>query len=262
MSICVSVKARDGVVLGTDSMAQVWMRDPSGQVGVAKTYSNARKLFQLGDLPVGVMSYGAANVGDRSIEGLLREFPVKRARSIRTTADNLLEFVETVYSDAFKAAPDEQKPVVGFFVAGYSPNRRFPEEWEFVLPRDDKVKEVRPKGLFGASWRGDTLPFTRLYFGFDPRMRQLLEEMSVSEDVRRAVFDENRFKTVIPYNAMPVQDAINFADFVLRTTIGYVSFQAGVPTCGGPLQVAVILPETGFQWVAEPKFTLGGQFYG
>ena len=52
---------------------------------------------------------------------------------------------------------------------------------------------------------------------------------------------------------MPVQDAINFATYILDTTIGAVRFAPGVAPCGGPLQVAAVIPDEGFHWVAKPK---------
>lgn len=263
MTICASVKVRDGVVLATDSMAQLYMRDENGQMHVAKTYSNARKLFQIKKLPVGIMSYGAANIGERSIEGLVLEFSEQTSeKEIEKIGNSFLGFLRIIYDEALGDRSPEEGPPVGFFLAGYSPKSPFPEEWEFVLPEDSQVREVRPKTAFGASWRGVSIPFTRLYYGFDPRTRQLFEDLNVPEDARRAVFDEERFKITVPYQAMPVQDAINFAEFVVRTTIGLSSIEIGVPSCGGPLQVAVILSESGFEWVTERRFTIGGGSYG
>lgn len=60
----------------------------------------------------------------------------------------------------------------------------------------------------------------------------------------------------IVFDGMPVQDAVNFAAFIVRTTIGMATFEAGSPTCGGPLQVATIFQETGFEWVLEPAIAV------
>ncbi len=74
MTICASVKVRDGLVLATDSMSTIQGQVDGGQVAVLKNYSNARKLFQIGDMNIGAMSYGAGNIGNRSIQGLMTEF--------------------------------------------------------------------------------------------------------------------------------------------------------------------------------------------
>jgi hypothetical protein len=55
---------------------------------------------------------------------------------------------------------------------------------------------------------------------------------------------------------MPVQDAVNFAVYLLETTIGWTSFALGAPATGHPLQVATILPEAGFVWVARPELRI------
>jgi hypothetical protein len=55
MTIVASVKVRDGLALGTDSMTNI-VSTTGGARNVLKTYSNARKLFQLGDWPIGVMT--------------------------------------------------------------------------------------------------------------------------------------------------------------------------------------------------------------
>lgn len=49
---------------------------------------------------------------------------------------------------------------------------------------------------------------------------------------------------------------INFAAFVLRTTIDFATFEIGQPSCGGALQIAAITQENGFEWISEPKLSL------
>jgi len=44
------------------------------QGNVLKAYSNASKLFQLGDRPIGVMTWGVGNIGELSIGGVVRDF--------------------------------------------------------------------------------------------------------------------------------------------------------------------------------------------
>lgn len=55
---------------------------------------------------------------------------------------------------------------------------------------------------------------------------------------------------------MPVQDAVNFAVYILETTIGWTTFAVGAPATGYPLQVATITPDNGFTWVAKPELRL------
>jgi hypothetical protein len=208
------------------------------------------------------MTYGQGNIGNRSIEGLVLDFagtPEADVDTVEETARNLFDHVQMFYGTEFAETPVEQRPIIGFFVAGYSQEEPFTEEFEFVLPRDDEPSPVRGAEEFGASWRGVDAPFTRLTRGFDPYVIPArLGEAGLNEEAVNRVLDADGLQTFFVLEGMPVQDAINFAVFLLETTIGWSTFAAGVALCGGPLQVAVILPDTGFTWVARPELSIGG----
>jgi len=253
MTICTSVKVRDGLVLGTDSMTQIWGQDDQGNRFPVKNYANARKLFQIGKLPIGVMTHGLGNIGPRSVYGFLRDFSLRYTEEsniseidVESVARELYKFIAQAYDEQFGDGP---KALLGFFIAGYSSDTSFPEEWEFQLPHDQEIRQVRPITQFGASWRGIVPPFTRLYQGYDPRIMEELKKLNVSEEVINVL---SKYVSPIVYDGMPVQDAVNFAVFILQTTIGVATFEIGTPSCGGPLQIATILPEKGFCWVKEP----------
>lgn len=266
MTIIASVKARDGIVLATDSMSQLTVRNETGQIGVIKTYCNARKLFQIRKLPIGIMSFGLGNIGTRSIESLVLEFSrrlgvlVKHASTVEAVSRGLDRFIRGIYNEAFEAVPIEEKREhlkLGFFISGYSPKKYLANEWEFELPDIKDIREVRLEDKFGSSWRGIPVPFMRLYNGFDPRIRDALREEGVADEVWQRVLELKRWRMPIAYDGMPVQDAINFAVYILETTIGAATFELGAaPSCGGPLQVAVVRPDVGWQWVREPELTI------
>jgi len=258
MTIVASVKVRDGLILGTDSMTQISAPTPEGGVTVLKAYSNARKLFQVGDIPIGVMTYGLGNLGNRSIEGLVLDFSRNaEPGSVENVSRGLYDYVKEQYDNVFEGVADEQRPVLGFYIAGYTQGEAFPEEFEFLLPRDPEPFRARDVETFGASWRGVDAPFMRLYKGFDayvipPR----LAEKGMSQEDIDAVLESEGLETQVLFDGMPVQDAINFAVYILDTTIGWTTFQLGAPACGRPLQVATILADTGFIWVAKPELTV------
>lgn len=266
MTIIASVKVRDGIVLATDSMTQISTRLETGEVRVIKAYSNARKLFQIRDLSIGTMSHGIGNIGPRSIENLVLEFSrrldelVAQPWTVEAVARGLYGFIRGIYDEAFQGLTNEQRErelVLGFFLSGYSPKAVFAQEWEFVLPRATDVHRVRQDEAFGSSWRGITLPFERLYNGFDRRIVDALREAGVAGEVIQRTLSIERWRMPIAYDGMPLQDAINFAVYILETTIGAATFEVGVaPTCGGPLQVATILPDTGWQWIRQPELAI------
>jgi hypothetical protein len=252
MTIVASVKVRDGLTLATDSMSHITATSPEGQPQFVTYYENARKLFQVAELPVGVMTYGLGNLGQRSIEGIMLDFnKTGPGAEVSLVARQLFDFVKGRYDELFAEVPVDHQPALGFFVAGYSPGEAFPEEHEFLLPRDDEATPVRDQELFGAGWRGVDGPFVRLLKGADPLIGYRLAEKGANEDQLNELLGDLEMPVI--FDGMPVQDAINFAVYILKTTIGYTEFSVGVPPCGGPLQIATILPDDGFRWIAKPE---------
>jgi hypothetical protein len=67
MTIVVTVRVNDGIVLAADSATS--FIDGSGNV--AKVYNNANKIFNLVKVwPIGAMTYGAGGMGSASISTL------------------------------------------------------------------------------------------------------------------------------------------------------------------------------------------------
>ena len=262
MTIIASVKARDGIVLATDSMSQIINQDETGKIQVIKTYCNARKLFQIKDLPIGVMSYGLGNIGARSIESLVLEFSrdlmkhVVKPYKVEAISRGLYRFIKGIYDNAFQEIPIKKKREhlkLGFLIGGYSPRKFLAHMWEFELPDSKDINEVRKEDKFGSSWRGVPVPFCRLYNGFDPRIVKALRNAGVADDILQETLKLEKWRMPINYAGMPIQDAINFTVYILETTIGAATFELGIPSCGGPLQVAVILPHKGWEWIQEPE---------
>jgi hypothetical protein len=57
--------------------------------------------------------------------------------------------------------------------------------------------------------------------------------------------------------AMPIQDAIELAAFMVETAIRFVRFNLRAETVGGPVEVAVITKHEGFKWVKRKLFFTG-----
>lgn len=255
MTIVTCVKVRDGLVLGTDSMAHI---QRGGEFG--RAFTHATKLFQINDLPIGVMSYGLGNVGHRSIETLIREFEkTLRAsqNSVNSVANALFKFMKKHYDALTENSGDvENLPRLGIAVAGYGPGAVFAEQRQFELPHDEAPNTPLASEEFGATWWGVAAPFFRLSMGYGPLVRIRLEEAGLEPAVAGALLDDLAIDVF--FDAMPVQDAVDYASFVLNTTIEYTRFTTQVAPCGGPLQVATILPDQRFKWLARPEVRMKG----
>jgi hypothetical protein len=170
MSIVATVKVYDGIVLGAESMTQL-TANIEGQQQLIKSYENAQKIFEIGDLPVGVLTYGIGNIGRRSIESFVHEFsrsekarPDAKLVNLSEMARRFFDFIRGHYQNAFGALPVEQQPAMGFIIAGYSEGQHLASEFEFVLPQHNEPVPVRPQDDIGASWRGIGNPFSRIFF--------------------------------------------------------------------------------------------------
>jgi len=51
---------------------------------------------------------------------------------------------------------------------------------------------------------------------------------------------------------MPLQDAVDFSIFAIRTTIDAIRFQARPKNVGGPIDVLVITPD-GAEWIQRKE---------
>jgi hypothetical protein len=224
-----------------------------------KAYGNARKLFELRTKPgVGVLTYGAGNIGPRSVGSLIEEYSdrVEANTTVARIAEGLRDHIRPVYQQQFGALPVNQQPAMGFYVAGYSQEGPGGLELEFMLPQGE-VTDPRPNGGYGASWRGVPVPFGRLYSGIDGRVYDILAHAGVAQEaIERLRQEANQLASPIAFDGMPVQDAIGFCKFILDTTIGVCTYEVGVPSCGGPLQLAVITKRDGFMWVAKPEYSI------
>lgn len=259
MSIVASVKVYDGVVLGAESMTQL-MANVNGQAQFIKSYSHAQKIFQIADLPVGALTYGGGNIGNRSMESFVHEFSQSERgqendKSVGAIASRFLTFLRDYYTRGFGSVPEAQRPMIGFYLAGYSPDQPLASEWEFVLPQAQVAVPARDDQVVGASWRGVGVPFTRLFVGVDPRVDQILASLGLGQDVlqRFRQLAAEQLTSKVAFDGMPLEDAIAFCKYIIDTTIGAATYEIGVPSCGGPVNLAVI-GRTGFHWVSKPKF--------
>lgn len=262
MTICVSVRVPEGIVLGTDSMSTVTVKDTEGIPYVVKSYPNARKLFQIGDLPIGVFTYGLARIGNRSLMELIHQFSAaNQEQSVPLVANGLAEFINQAYSSEFP--PEAVQPTLGLYIAGYSKGSYNVHEREVIFPQQLVSKTVqRTGGENGVLWRGMEIPFYRLYIGCDPILLDSLSKDAVNAETINLVKEEKKYTMLIPFGNMHLQDATDFAVFVLRTTIGYNQFEVGLPICGGELQVAALSAVDGFQWIRESQLSITEDEHG
>jgi len=271
MTIAISLKVHNGIVLAADSATTLSTMGRTGERQVINIFTTARKIFNLykdKDVSFGLITWGEGGIGHASISTLAKEL---RDRLMGNENEEYSEyhieknnyklekvarlvrkyFFEELYYNEFK---DKQyKPSLGFIVAGYSSGENLPEEWEIVIEKGICPEPIliRPIHEIGLSWRGIVEPITRLVMGYGSKLPNALKETGMTEEQVNSIIKHinNRLNIPLVYAPMPIQDAIDLAVFLSEATVNYSRFTPGAPLVGGPIDVAAITKFEGFKWV-------------
>lgn len=281
MSICVSVKASEGLVLAADSAIAIEGRIGDGPPGILKTFEHVRKLSHIKDYPIGTLSWGTALVGPRSVYSLIKEWEydlpslqeeegkVKAKRfqdseadahysyTVKDRAQGLLGYILKYYDAEY--TDQEGRPFLGMLIGGFSAGSPHSEQWLFELPNRPELVEVRPdvngQPVFGANWFGRTDAIVRLHHGRDDHALQIISQRFgvPTEEIVELL---GPLQYAVPFAGIPLQDAIDYAVYLVNVVIGRFRFVVGAPLCGGEVDVAVVTPNN-FTWVKRKDWKVG-----
>ncbi|BFK81335.1 hypothetical protein I3900191A7_14800 [Clostridium baratii] len=267
MTIAISIKVNDGVVLATDSASTMMAQDMQGNIGVINIYDNANKLLNIHkDLPVGIITWGAGSIGTASITTIIKNFREEITKNnieididsytVSEIAILFKNYILEIYNEEFKDWP--QKPDVGFIIAGYSSNKIAEEQMiQFVDGNVIGPNLLREEGLCGITWQGQPEAITRLVSGAHPFLEQIIgNSRLVSPEniipLTQTIYSNSRAELVSP--AMPIKDAIDLAEFLVELTEKFVRFSPGAKTVGGPIEIASITAHEGFKWIKRKHY--------
>lgn len=273
MTIAISLKVHDGVILASDSAATLVSKDKSGNSIINNVYNNANKVFNLyKGLPIGCITWGAGSMGNASISTLAKDLRRQfmgddRSRSERKlvkekyTLERVAQearkfFYEETYLPEYKKNPFESS--TGFIIAGYSAGEGLAEEWQFTISNGNCTdpQALRPRDVTGVSWRGEPEAIQRLLLGFGTGLAETIKNMGLPEDQIDPVISNIRDSLEVQFAQppMPIKDAIDLAEYLVHTTIMYSRFSAGAPTVGGPIEIAAITKHEHFKWVKRKHY--------
>jgi hypothetical protein len=271
VTIAVAIKVNDGIVLASDSATSLSL--PGGPV--ANVYNNANKVFNLHKgLPIGAMTWGAGAIGPASIATLAkdvrRRFQVEPAHHswaldpmaylIEDVADRVHDFlVDEKFVPAFGPAGTPDRPYLGFLVAGYSSDADEPHLFVMdVGPADGDPVEILSSPDGGVHCWGMPEAINRIMNGFSLDTAQAVVNLNIGMDRPAAdqfVVDlQGQVGAQLVHPAMPIQDAIELAEFLVHTTIQYVRFSPGAAMVGGPIEIATVTKHEGFKWVQRKHY--------
>lgn len=237
MSLIITVYVREGLVMAADSRLTLTIPRalPGGKAHtLSLTASDSAKKLFLAPNNVGIATCGAADIGGVPIAGFVESFIVERLKPQPHTVQEVADLL-TVYMVSAGISPNTV-----FHVAGYEASGETLEQVLLqVNPAASQVVRLNPSGQQGANWHGEI-----------DVLQRLLNDVSLTQPGGQPPVSLPSFD--IPFEFFTLQDAIDFADFGIRSTIETLRFQAREKTVGGPVDVLVIRPDSS-EWIRQKK---------
>ena len=269
MTIAISLKVNDGIVLASDSASTIMGRDESGNLVVINIYEKANKIFNLKKgFPIGVISWGSGSIGQASISSLAKDFRtlLDKSDKYKFNPDNYTieeiakNFKDFIYNENYvKEFKDwKEKPALGFMIVGYSSNQPMAEEWKIDIRGGvcDGPYNIRKQNQIGITWNGEPEAINRIFLGYSSHLGKVLETAGLESNKIREILKAAKEQLTIPMvtAAMPIQDTTDLASFLVESTINFSKFAPGAATVEGPIEIAAITKHEGFRWVQRKHY--------
>jgi hypothetical protein len=151
---------------------------------------------------------------------------------------------------------------LSFLVGGYSSDGRLAEAYHVEIQQGGNCPSPQlvsdPDDVEAqVFWEGQPEAIDRLLRGYGGAPPEVLsEDLGVPDAQIGPAMDtiQHRLSTPLVHAAMPIQDAIDLAEFLVNLTIGYSRFCPGAPTVGGPIEIAAITKHEQFKWVRRKHY--------
>jgi hypothetical protein len=269
MTVCVAVCVHDGIVFAADSATSLVGSDAAGNAIVERVYKYGNKVFNLDKrLPIVAMTSGLGAIGNAPIHSLAKDF----RRELKKDDSNYLidpnnyklsDLVDSarsfLFEDRYKKAPAiNGDHSMQFWIGGYSSDRDVHELYRITIENGkcDAPEVLCNKGRCDIFWGGQPAAINRLVIGFDESLIQSLKDVGVPDAEMPALTQIIRAKTTAQmlHPGMPMQDAIELANFLVETTKGFVRFLPGADTVGGDVDIAVVTRHERFKWIQRKHY--------
>jgi hypothetical protein len=227
-------------------------------------FDNATKLLKVkGQDFVAAVTYGAGAFGrtePRTAHSYLPEFESELAGagegrlSVENFARELGAFFKRQWDTS--SMPLGAEPM-GFLVGGFDDGGIYGRVYEVSVPN---ILTPTERSVFGVAWGGQGETATRLLNGYDPTLFQRVKDELSLDDAAAADLQERikgQLGMPIPYQFLPLQDCVDLAILLVRTTARLQDFHIGIRGVGGAVDVATITRMEGFNPVQQKA--IGGE---
>jgi hypothetical protein len=243
MSFVIAVYVPEGIVMASDSRQSVTIegRNPEGKPFKVETVNSDAiiKTFLLEKHQVGISNFGQDLLGGIPIAGHIKRFIEEELTlkdDVTTVPKKLVEYFRKSFPEAD----------AGFHVAGYRKEGKVSVPYVHSCHVARNVVERRntkPDGsiTYGATWSGQ-----------GDILSSILIPVTVKDD--KGNDKVIRSPAPIIWDAMSLQDAVDFSIYAIRTTIDTMRFQARPKNVGGPIDVLVLTPEEA-RWIQRKQLS-------
>jgi len=224
-------------------------------------YDNANKLISFSAKEhqhVGVITYGQALIGRRTAHSFVPELELDLPDDrvpIREYAQQVSDFYLQQWNKHMPSPEKYPGADMSFAVAGYDPNKPYGRVFVFSVPNSPNPIEQN-EDEFGLTWGGEIQIVHRLIKGVDPQLSTVLKDSSKLDDndIQRITKEvRNNLSYVFPYEILPLQDCVDLAILLIRTTIDFQGLALGVRGVGGMIETATITRTNGLEFVQRKR---------
>jgi hypothetical protein len=283
MSLGIAFKGAEGVVLAADSrvtlatVAQGNLGVPGlpQQLLVTATFDNATKLLETkSQRYVGAVTYGAGVIGQRAprtANSFVPEFERELERELKKDVNGQPERLPVEkfakrFADFFlkqwktSGMPDELPPGQDmiFLVGGYDPDAAYGRIFEIFIPNRPVPNELIPD-QFGAAWGGQREITDRIIQGFDAQLPGLVQDLlNIPVQQRDPALEaklKSKLQLSIPWQFLPLQDCVDLAIFIVKSTVNLQKWLVGLRGVGGVVDVATITRTEGFKAIQRKEIS-------
>jgi len=223
LSIVVSVYVPGGIVMAADSRLCVVRHHAAGRDGEQPQAErlvlsdSANKVIYLSTCRAGILTYDTGIIENESIESHLLQFEQEQVEP-DTPIEELAGRLRRCFRNRIPRIP------VGFIIAGYQREGRLATPFVFAHHTVHGDGEIR-----------------RVNLGPDKKIKYGVIRAGETSIINRLISPDH-----LPlFGAMPVPDAIDYASFLIRTTIDAQRFEPRFPTCGGAVDILLLQPDGG-----------------
>jgi hypothetical protein len=260
MTLNVSLRVPDGIVLASDSLSTL-VSFANQKMNVSGTCDSCGKPVEIKDVQTPPL-----RIPSSTWPYAQKMYPIQERYGLATHGSGMVN-KRSIYNHIIELGPNLPDVVEGEdhleklsnFVVGYFHGQLLAEWKKLGITADLQPDNLRPFGFqlvgFSRDENGDPNPITYLLdIGKAPLVRKFSSigcTWSGDGSVVGKLWSGGQ--SGASYDVFSLQDAIDYAKFLIKTTGDYQRFSGNLPTVGGDIDVALITNHRGFRWISQKE---------